>query len=158
MKVTLPRLFAPFSAAILLALLLTSCGGGGREAPPALSEEERMAMPPNLASGERLFLACAVCHERVEGARHRIGPNLWNVYGAPAAQHKDFTYSAALRRSDLTWDAATLDAYIRKPQEIVPGGRMAYEGMDSEADRRDLVAWLKTLTDEPTGDTPRSGE
>ena len=126
------------------ALMLSACGGG-EPAPPRLSEEERLAMAPNVENGQRQFLQCAVCHDRVEGVGHRVGPNLWGVVGAPAARHEDFTYSKALERSGLVWDTATLDAYIKDPREVVPGGRMAFAGLDSDADRRDLVAYLETL-------------
>ncbi|NHK27729.1 cytochrome c family protein [Parvularcula flava] len=126
------------------AMLLSSCGNG-EPAQPQLSDEERLAMAPSVKNGERQFLQCAVCHDRVEGTGHRVGPNLWGIVGAPAARHEDFTYSKALERSGLVWDTATLDAYIQDPKEVVPGGRMAYAGLDNEADRRDLVAYLETL-------------
>lgn len=128
----------------LSAILLTACGNT-ETAQPQVSEEERLAMAPSVENGQRQFLQCAVCHDRVEGTGHRVGPNLWGIAGAPAARHADFTYSKALERSDLVWDRATLDAYIADPKAVVPGGRMAYAGLDSEADRRDLVAYLETL-------------
>jgi len=128
-----------------ITLLLISGCGKGEPAQPQLSDEERLAMAPSVESGERQFLQCAVCHDRTEDTGHRVGPNLWGIVGAPAARHEDFTYSKALERSGLIWDDATLDAYIADPKEVVPGGRMAYAGLDNEADRRDLVAYLKTL-------------
>lgn len=131
---------------ILAASVLTACGSENEEA--ALTEEERLAMPANAAYGRKLFRQCAVCHEATEGTGHRVGPNLWDVVGAEAGRHPDFRYSRALQNADVVWNPRTLDAYIEEPQAVIEGGRMAYDGNDSEADRRDIIAFLKTLTDE----------
>ncbi|GGD04191.1 c-type cytochrome [Aquisalinus flavus] len=128
-----------------VSLMLLSACGNSDPATPQLSDEERLAMAPSIENGQRQFLQCAVCHDRIEGTGHRVGPNLWGIAGAPAARHEDFTYSKALERSGIVWDAASLDAYIADPKAVVPGGRMAYAGLDNDADRRDLVAYLETL-------------
>jgi cytochrome c len=131
----------------LLLLVLAACGAE----PPAeapLTEAERLAMPASAASGQRLAQICRTCHEVGEGTGHRVGPNLWGVVGAEAARHGDFAYSRALERSGLVWDEAALHAYLANPQAVVPGGRMAYPGMPSEADRRDVIAYLRTLDGE----------
>lgn len=129
---------------LVLVLTATACGPGDSDGP-VLSTGERLALAPSTENGQRLFLECAVCHERSEGTGHRVGPNLWGVVGAPSAHHDDFAYSAAMKRAELTWTAETLDAYIANPRAVVPGGRMAYPGMTDPADRRDLVAYLETL-------------
>ena len=132
------------TAMLALASVLAACGAK-EDAAPALTPEERLAMAPSVDNGQRLFLECAVCHERVEGAPHRVGPNLWGIVGAPSAHHEDFTYSAAMKRAELTWTPDNLDAYIANPGALVPGNRMAYAGMKEPADRRDLIAYLETL-------------
>ncbi|MEM9420943.1 MAG: cytochrome c family protein [Pseudomonadota bacterium] len=119
---------------------------------PTLSPEARLAMAPDTAKGQALFRECAVCHETQNGARHRVGPTLWGVYQQPAGNLADFRYSNALKRSGVTWTEDQLDAYIARPQSVIPGGRMSYRGMTNPADRRDLVAYLATLTDEPEGE------
>lgn len=127
----------------LAVSLLAACGG---EPTPQLTTEERLALPADLANGERLFRACAVCHERTQGARHRVGPTLWNVMGEPVGIHDDFAYSRALDRADFIWTDEIMDDYLRDPREVIPGGRMAYEGEPDPANRRDLIAYLKTLS------------
>ncbi len=42
----------------------------------------------------------------------------------------------------LTWTAENLDAYIKAPKEIVPGGTMAFAGLKDDAKRADLIAFL----------------
>lgn len=126
------------------AVLISGCGNS-EPAQPQLSDEERLAMAPNVDNGQRQFLQCAVCHERAEGTGHRVGPNLWGIIGAPAARHEDFTYSKAMERSGIVWNEEALDAYIENPKKVVPGGRMAFAGLANDADRRDLIAYLETL-------------
>lgn len=130
--------------ALLLAAGLNACGGQTDDTP-RLTPEERMAMAPDAELGKKLFLQCAVCHERTEGMPHRVGPNLWGIYGAHTAHHEDFTYSAAMKRTDFIWDDDHLNSYIENPQAFVPGNRMAFAGVLEEADRRDIIAYLKTL-------------
>ncbi len=133
---------------ILISLFFfAACGGPSSPPEPELSTEERLALPANIVNGERLFRTCAVCHDKAKEGAHRVGPKMWGVYGQAAAVHKDFSYSAAMRRSDVIWDDASLDAYIRAPREIVPGTRMAFDGEPDPANRRDIVAFLKTLQD-----------
>lgn len=126
----------------LAAFLLASCE---REDAPPVPVEERLALPADVANGQRLFRQCAVCHNTAKGAGHRVGPNLWGVYGEAAGRHPDFAYSRALERSGIVWDEETLDAFIEKPEAVVPGGRMAYQGNGNPADRRDIIAYLEAL-------------
>ncbi|MCQ8185681.1 c-type cytochrome [Parvularcula maris] len=122
--------------------LLAACA---EDAPPTpLTDEERLTLPPDLEMGQRLFRQCGVCHDAEAGLPHRVGPNLHGVVGAEAGRHADFAYSRALQRSELVWNEETLSAYLEDPRAVIPGGRMAYGGMPSEADRRDLIAYLKT--------------
>ncbi|MEM7741520.1 MAG: cytochrome c family protein [Pseudomonadota bacterium] len=125
-----------------LVSVLAACGGGADDV--VLSDQDRLALPADPVFGRRVFRQCAVCHEAAEGTGHRQGPNLWNVVGAEAGRHADYTYSRALKNAGITWDEATLDAYITNPQAVVPGTRMGYFGSTSEADRRDIIAFLKT--------------
>ena len=133
-----------------LASVLAACGGG--EDVDVLSEENRLALPADAVFGQRIFRQCAVCHEAAKGTGHRQGPNLWNIMGAEAGRHADFNYSRALKSSGVVWDEEMLDAYIADPMGTIPGTRMGYHGGATEADRRDIIAFLSTLQDEPRED------
>ena len=100
---------------------------------------------PNAEDGRREFNACAICHTVGENDGHRVGPNIYAIYGAPAAQKEGFNYSPALTNSGLVWDDATLDALIENPQKLVPGNRMAYVGQRDAEKRANIIAYIKTL-------------
>jgi len=51
-----------------------------------------------------------------------------------------------MKRSDVTWDATTLDTYVADPQAFIPGNRMAFAGIGDKAERDDLIAYLMLAT------------
>lgn len=107
--------------------------------------------------GETLFKACRGCHQVGADARHGIGPHLDRLFGRVAGSLEGFQYSSAMRargESGLAWDADSLDAYLAKPQALVPGTRMSYRGMPDAGDREDLIAWLERATAEAPADNP----
>ena len=54
----------------------------------------------------------------------------------------DFDYSTALKRSNVMWNAQTLDRWLTNPEKLIPGQKMGYQVPDA-ADRADLVAHLQ---------------
>lgn len=103
-------------------------------APPAA----KVAAAPPAA-----FMQCRSCHS-VEPGKNLIGPSLAGIYGQKAAALPGFAYSKALRESGLSWDEATLDAWLAGPTKLVPGARMVIPVPDA-ARRQDIIAYLKTL-------------
>lgn len=99
----------------------------------------------NAANGQQVFARCAICHSNAKGAPARIGPNLFGISGRKAATQPDFSYSAALKASGLTWTDANLDKWTAGPAAMVPGNRMAFAGISNAGQRADLVAYLDTL-------------
>ncbi|WP_323763117.1 cytochrome c family protein [Maricaulis sp.] len=100
----------------------------------------------DLASGARQFRRCQSCHTLSEGGRHTVGPNLYGIIGAPAANADRFSYSTQLQEAGLTWDLATLDAWIENPRALVPGNRMSFVGLRAPEDRRDVIAYIAVQT------------
>jgi cytochrome c len=74
-----------------------------------------------------------------------VGPSLHGVYGRKAGSVEGFNYSDAMKASGKTWDDATLDAYIADPKGAVPGNKMVFVGIKDETDRKNLIAFLKTV-------------
>ncbi|MBC6444532.1 MAG: cytochrome c family protein [Alphaproteobacteria bacterium GM202ARS2] len=99
----------------------------------------------DVKKGKKHFKKCAACHTPDKDGAHKVGPNLWGTYGKKAAQKSDFKYSQALMDANLTWDDATLDAWIKKPAKLVKGTKMIYPGLRKAKQRTDLIAYLKTL-------------
>lgn len=149
--------------AIVPVALLSACGKPAPEpsAPPttdAASDATATttapaALPANLspeqvaAAGQAVFRRCVACHTADKGGANGIGPNLWGVAGRKVASVPGFAYSPAMQELGGTWDDATLDAYLAKPQAKVQGTRMAFAGIPDPADRAALIAWLKTRRD-----------
>jgi len=103
----------------------------------------------DLEKGERVFKRCAMCHTLEKDAGNRIGPNLWGMFSRPVASVEDFRYSQAMQEKAGeigTWDEESLDAYLTRPRDYVPGTNMAFAGLRKESDRANLIAYLKEAT------------
>ncbi len=91
--------------------------------------------------------ACAQCHQLNAGLNKK-GPQLMNIYGAPAADLADYTYSQGLQTSGWVWDAQTLDPYIADAQAALPDSKMLSDPMPDAKERADVIAYLSTLRNE----------
>ncbi|GGC83878.1 c-type cytochrome [Chelatococcus reniformis] len=101
------------------------------------------AFAQDAAAGEKVFLKCRACHQIGEGARNLVGPELNGLIGRKSGTAPNYSYSAANKASDLTWDEATFKDYIRDPKAKIPGTKMIFVGIKNDKDIDDLVAYLK---------------
>ena len=95
------------------------------------------------AAGEKVFKKCAACHAVGENAKNKVGPVLNGVVGAAAGKHEGYKYSKAMLESGITWDEATLMAYLRAPNAVVKGGKMVFVGLKKDDEIVDVIAYLK---------------
>lgn len=102
------------------------------------------AQAQNVQRGQKLYEECAACHSPKQG-ENGVGPALHGALGRKAGDNPEFRYSPAMRRSGITWSAATLNDFVADPQKVVPDNRMPYAGMPDPKNRADLVAYLLTL-------------
>ncbi|MFV0644802.1 MAG: c-type cytochrome [Sphingomonadaceae bacterium] len=148
------------ASAVLAGTMLAGCSQSGDETDT--SEPSTEAVPDSTAetapdaTGDTAattaaagqappaFAQCAVCHSTKEG-ENGIGPSLAGVYGAKAAEIPGFQFSSAMQNSGLTFDDATLDAYLKNPMTEVPGTKMAYAGLKNDEQRKAVIEYLKTL-------------
>ena len=98
----------------------------------------------DVAAGKTVFGKCALCHS-VDPSKKNIGPTLFGIVGRHSASVEGYTYSPGMKALDKTWDAATLDLYLTKPQDLVPGTKMSFAGLPNAEDRANLIAYLATL-------------
>ncbi|MDD5334623.1 MAG: cytochrome c family protein [Rhodoferax sp.] len=117
-------------AALLAACALWAAAGAG------------LAASADALRGEQLYGRCLACHAL---ATDRVGPRHCGLLGRRAGSVAGFDYSAAMKKSGLVWDEKTLDRFLRKPLDLVPGSSMTYDGVPLASERRDLIAYLKAV-------------
>lgn len=104
------------------------------------------------AGGQGEAAICMACHNFDPGGPNLMGPNNWDIVGAPIGHADGFTYTQGLqdrRAAGDVWTFESLDNYIRAPMEYVPGTTMAFAGVADDQARADIIAWLSTLSDDP---------
>ena len=109
---------------------------------PALAAPAVHAADP-VAAGRQAFRHCANCHQVGPGARSNFGPQLNGIVGRRAGSAPDFAYSPAMKKAGFVWDEKRLAAFLRDPDEVVPGNKMRFWGMRSERQIADLLAYLR---------------
>ena len=101
---------------------------------------------PDAVRGEQLYARCMACHA---AAFDRVGPRHCGLLGRRAGSVPGFTYSTAMKKSNITWSEQTLDRFLTKPLKMVPGTAMTYDGVANPKDRADLIAYLKHVNQTP---------
>lgn len=114
-------------------------------APAPISVSAATPADP-LARGAKLFKRCQSCHSLEQEGRHKVGPNLWAIYGAKPGTKEGFKYSAAMTAMDIVWNDETLSGYLENPRKFLPGGKMSYAGLRKPEDRAAILAFLKDKT------------
>ncbi len=96
-----------------------------------------------LAQGEKAFQTqCASCHTVKPGV-NAFGPSLAGVVGRHAGKAPGYSYTPAMLNSGLTWDEATLDAFLTSSTQKVPGTAMPVAIADRDV-RSAIIAFLKS--------------
>jgi cytochrome c len=116
----------------------------GTSTPPVAEATpvDYASLKGDAAAGEAAYTQCKVCHALEEG-KVGLGPSLHKIIGRPAGSVAGYSYSTAMKSSDLTWTEDKIFAYIEKPQAVVPGTKMSFAGYADPQKRADLIAWLK---------------
>lgn len=102
--------------------------------------------PDPRVKGERVFLKCFSCHTLDPGMTNLPGPNLIGIVGRATASLPGFNYSPAMpafATRNRRWTAGSLDRYIADPMKLVPGGSMAFPGIQDASERKELIDYLR---------------
>ena len=120
---------------------------GGMAAGSGISAMLASADPAN---GEKVARKCAACHSFDEGGPNKVGPALWDVVGREIGGHEGYSYSKALSgMAGKTWDYEALAGFLANPKEWAPGTKMSYAGIKKEDELADLIAYLRSLSNDP---------
>jgi cytochrome c len=139
-----PRAILPLCLLALSGWLATVA-----RAEPAVEPVSDLLAAADAEVGEKVFAQCAACHVAKPGANVTIGPNLWNVVGRPVAAQPGYDYSESLKQVSGEWEFERLNAYLFDPKLLAPEGRMPFPGIKSTTERAHLIAYLRTLSDDP---------
>src|SRR3954451_4861740 len=134
-----PATQAPAMSHERMAATPTAAQTSGQDAPAPKTEVG--AVTGDVATGKLVFRKCQACHS-LEPGKNGLGPSLSGIIGKKASSVTNYNYSPAMKSSSLTWDVATLEAYLTDPQKWVPGNKMPFPGLKTENERKAVIAFL----------------
>ena len=121
---------------------------------PVPMKKEKAQEPPiqnisqEFSLGEKQAKKCKACHSLKKDKKIKIGPPLWSIVGAKKARTTNFKYSEKLQNLGGIWSEEELSKFIKVPNQYIPGTKMLFKGIKNDEDRKNLIIFLKTLTDE----------
>lgn len=133
--------------------------------PPPAPPAQPSGMTPQAAPSEPTFAAlmsdasidkgasearkCVACHTFEKGGPNRIGPNLYGIVGKERGARAGFNYTSAMKSKGGKWTYEDLDRFLINPKMVVSGTNMSFPGFAKASDRANVIAYLRTLADDP---------
>jgi len=102
----------------------------------------------NLESGLKIAKKCVACHGFDAGGPNKVGPNLYDIVNKDQGK-ADYAYSKVLAALNGKWTYEELNKFLYKPKLYSKGTKMNYAGLSKTKDRANLIAWLRTKSDNP---------
>jgi cytochrome c len=123
----------------------------GQAAAAAPSEPiEKLLQTASAEKGASAAKVCQTCHTFDKGGPNRVGPNLFGIVGDNRGEGRNgFNFSAAMKAKGGTWTFDDLNQFLTNPKAFVPGTAMGFAGISKDSQRADVIAYLRTLSDNP---------
>ncbi|MBP2559536.1 cytochrome c [Neorhizobium galegae] len=127
----------------------------GEAAAPAAAAVPiaQLLVKADAKAGEAAFKKCQSCHSGEKGGPNKVGPDLWGIVDRPVAGHEGFSYSAGMKEFSKGgaehWTFDNLNHFLTAPKAFVKGTAMGFAGLKADAERANLIAYLRTLADSP---------
>ena len=102
----------------------------------------------NIESGLKIAKKCVACHGFDAGGPNKGGPNLYDIVNKDQGK-ADYAYSKVLAALNGKWTYEELNKFLYKPKLYSKGTKMNYAGLSKTKDRANLIAWLRTKSDNP---------
>ena len=125
------------------------------EAPAAAADKGPASIAPmmvsaNIEAGQKYARVCSACHNFEKGGPNKVGPNLYNIVNNKHAHMDNFAYSDMMKSMESKkWTYEELNQFLYNPRSYAPGTKMAFAGIKSDAERANVIAWLRSLADTP---------
>jgi cytochrome c len=133
-----------------VAVAGAAAGSEAGAATPAALDIPKLLADAKPERGARIADKCLSCHTFAKGGPNQTGPNLWGVVGGPVAHLGDaFPYSSALKKFGGDWTYERLFGFLENPAGYLAGTKMTFAGLSKPTDRADIIAYLRTQTDNP---------
>lgn len=100
----------------------------------------------DLKKGKKLAKKCSSCHTFNKGGKAKVGPNLYNIIGRARGSVSGFSYSKAMKAKGGNWDLESINQFITKPKDYIPGTKMGFAGIKKAQYRANLIAYLEQET------------
>ena len=111
---------------------------------PGLAHADNPWDGGDAAAGKIIFAKCSLCHY-AEAGKIKIGPPLFGVVGRQSGSVAGYSYSDAMKAYNHVWTPENLFTYLKAPMQVVQGTKMAFVGLPSDTDRKNVIAYLETL-------------
>jgi cytochrome c len=152
LSITAGAIFSPEKPAkpgFAIAVKEESASQGEAKKEPEQPIEALLASA-SVDKGKATAKQCQACHTFEKGGPNRVGPNLWNIVGDERGKDRGgFNFSAAMKSKGGTWTYDELNKFLANPRGYIPGTAMTFAGLSREQQRADVIAFLRTLSDNP---------
>lgn len=113
-------------------------------AEPAEPTFAELLAAADVDAGAKVFKKCKACHKTDDGA-NATGPHLFDIVGREKGVVEGFRYSDVMLDLGGSWTPEALNEFLIKPKDYAPGTKMSFNGIKSEEDRANLIAYLATI-------------